>query len=216
MRFLVLFCITSQVRSEPQMSCVGFHPTRLPLGETACYPCGKGSRKVSPAPCSHLVLLTFSGLLQTDGLGKCWGCCRSLLMCPLISFLAPVPALACLLQCPRKSARDEAKQLPWPCSHTTGSQKKLSRKDAELRPGLMLLIRAVSAGFRKTRPRLVLLFQSPALGCLRSWHLLLCYPCAVGNPMLGACQREAAGYSSGCFPSAVACLARKTQLSVGI
>lgn len=28
---------------------------------------------------------------------------------------------------------------PWPCSHTTRSQEKLSRKDAELRLGLVLL-----------------------------------------------------------------------------
>lgn len=85
---------------------------------------------------------------------------------------------------------------PWPCSHMTRSQKKLSRKDAELRPGLILLefrLHLLVIGRQGTGLSLPL--QSPALGCPESWHLLLCYPCAVGNLKPGGCQWEATSYS---------------------
>ena len=156
-----------------------------------------------------------SGPLQTDGLGKCWGCCRSLLICPLISSLAPVPALARLLRCPRKSARDEAKQLPGPAPTQWEARRSWAGGMLSWDWGRCSWSPAASAGYWKTRHRLV--FAAPVHCPGLPWVLAPPAPLSTccWQPEAGAgrggCQREATGCSSELRPPC--CLWK--QLSVG-
>ena len=157
-----------------------------------------------------------SGPLQTDGLGKCWGYCRSLQMCPLISSLAPVPALARLLRCPWKSARDEAKRLPGPAPTRREARRSWAGRMLSWDWGRCSWSPAGSAGYWKTRHRLV--FGAPVHCPGLPWVLAppaplstCCWQPEAGAGRWGGCQREATGYSSELRPPC--CLWK--QLSVG-
>ena len=188
-------------------------PSNSPSSRWDCLP-SMGERQTEGFSCSVLP----SGAL--DLLGSfanrwTWQILGLLLLTPSVPshFLpGPSPCSCPSSPVPPEECQGWGKTAPWPCSHMTRSQKKLSRKDAELRPGLILLefrLRLLVIGRQGTGLSLPL--QSLALGCPESWHLLLCYPCAVGNLKPGGCQWEATSYSLElCLPC---CLWK--QLSVG-
>lgn len=106
---------------------------------------------------------------------------------------------------------------PWPCSHTTRSQEKLSRKDAELRLGLVLLEPGCICWLLEDEAQACLCHASPLPRAALSpgtscsaIHMLLATR-SRGGAGGGGCQREATGYSSELRPPC--CLWK--QLSVG-
>ena len=160
----------------------------------------RGGFPLFPAPifCSW----PCSGPVETDGLGKGWGCCDSLLMGLLISSLAPVPVPVLLLWLFHQCARDKAKLPPGPAPKWWEA-KGWVRKCTKLKPDWCSCSPGCVCGCEVIRWQgigLSLLLQSPALGWPGSWQLFSCTPHAVGNQVLGSCQWEATIHCSELLP----------------